>query len=108
MENPKDHIYVLLADDMYEWQWRPLEREVGRQFELADCEVKSNWRRNTSACAKDSTFRNALHPEDIEDIAGAYFRQVAEHKAVILAAVIDKRSLYDEATSLLMHQKAYE
>ena len=69
-----------------------LRREVGWQFGLAYCEVKSNWLRDTSACAKDSAFRNALRPEDIEDIAGAYFRQVAERKAVIPALVIDKRS----------------
>ena len=75
---------------------------------MADCEVKSNWLSNTSACGKDGAFRNALHPEDIEDIAGAYFRQVAERKAVIPAAVIDKRRLCDETTSFLMHRKAYE
>lgn len=85
-----------------------LRREVGRQFELADYEVKSNWLRDTSACAKDGAFRNALRPEDIDDIAGAYFRQVAEREAVILAAVIDKRHLYDETTSFLTHRKAYE
>ena len=77
-------------------------------FDLADCEVKSNWLRDTSACAKDGAFRNALRPEDIDDIAGAYFRQVAEREAVILAAVIDKRHLYDETTSFLTHRKAYE
>ena len=43
-------------------------------FDLADCKVKSNWLSNTSACGKDGAFRNALRPEDIEDIAGAYFR----------------------------------
>ncbi len=122
-ENPKDHIYVLLAVGMYERQWRPFEREISGlklaladrlhqtgigPFDLADCEVKSNWLRNPSARAKDSIFLNALHPSDIENIASAYFRQVAERKAVILASVIDKRSLYDETTSSLMHQKAYE
>ena len=85
-----------------------LRREVGRQFELADCEVKSNWLHNTSACGKDGAFRNALPPAGIEDIASAYFRTGAERKAVILASVIDKRSLYDETTSFLTHRKAYE
>ena len=80
-ENPKDHIYVLLAVGMYERQWRPFEREISglklaladrlRQngigpFDLADCEVKSNWLRNPSARQKSSAFLNALSPEDIQ------------------------------------------
>ncbi len=58
MEKPKDHLYVLLAVGMYEGQWRPFETEISglkleladrlsrrgkSRFELADCEVKSNW-----------------------------------------------------------------
>lgn len=56
-ENPKEHIYVLLAVGMYERQWRPFEWEISQlkleladrlqedgkgPFELADCEVKSS------------------------------------------------------------------
>ena len=56
--NPKDHLYVLLAVGMYERQWRFFDSELSRlklelayflrrdgkgNFELADCEVKSNW-----------------------------------------------------------------
>lgn len=121
--DPKDHIYVLLAVGMYERQWRPFDREVSQlkleladrlrqegigPFDLADCEVKSNWLRNPQGRAKDSKFLNALHASDIENIASTYFQQVAKRKAVILASVIDKRLLDAETTSSKMHQKAYE
>jgi len=122
-ENRKDHIYVLLAVGMFERQWRPFEPEVsGLQpalvnrlqqdgvgpFDLADCEVKSNWIRNPSARAKDSAFLNALDKDDVDNIASAYFRQVSTRNVVTLASVIDKRYLRDGTSSATMHQKAYE
>lgn len=122
-ENPKDHIYVLLAVGMYEGQWRPFEREVSRvkldliarlrregdrQFELADCEVKSNWLRNPSARQKSSPFLRELSPEDIQRITDVYFDQVARRNAVVMAAVIDKRYLYPGTTGTDLHQRAYE
>lgn len=122
-ENPKDHIYVLLAVGMYERQWRPFEREISglklaladrlRQngigpFDLADCEVKSNWLRNPSARQKSSAFLNALSPEDIQRLTDVYFDQVARRNAVVMASVIDKRRLYPGTTATALHQRAYE
>lgn len=122
-EDPKDHIYVLLAVGMYERQWRPFDRELSQlklglaarlrqdgvgPFDLADCEVKSNWLRNPQGRAKGSKFLDALYASDIENIASTYFQQVTKRKTVVLASVIDKRSLYAETTASVMHQKAYE
>jgi hypothetical protein len=57
----KDHIYVLTAISLYEWKWRHFDRQIANlklelrdhlyrtrhlRFDLADCEVKSNWIRN--------------------------------------------------------------
>lgn len=122
-ENPKDHIYVLLAVGMYERQWRPFDIEVSQLklgladrlwqegvglFDLADCEVKSNWLRNPNARSKESKFLESLNTADIENIASTYFQQVRKRKAVILASVIDKRCLYAETNSSDLHRKAYE
>ena len=69
-DNPT-HIYVLLAVGIYEGQWVHFEREVSglklmladklrlrgfSEFDLADCEVKSNWLRNPKGREKGSTF----------------------------------------------------
>ena len=60
-EKPKNHLYVLLAVGMYEGQWHHFERAISNtkleladylrrgkkgDFDLASCEVKSNWIRN--------------------------------------------------------------
>jgi hypothetical protein len=114
---------VLLAVGMFETQWRPFERAIsnlkleladylrrdGRgRFELADCEVKSNWIRNAGEREKKSPFLHALHADDIERLVGAYFTQVIERKTVVVSAVIDKRHLHDHMTHETLHKKAYE
>lgn len=122
-EKPKDHLYVLLAVGIFERQWRPLERDISNlkleladylrragkgQFDLADCEVKSNWIRNAKERAEKSPFLNALHADDLERLVAAYFRQLADRNAVVMAAVIDKRHLRDHVTHETLHKKAYE
>lgn len=122
-ENPRDHLYVLLAVGMYERQWRPFEREIARvklelahylgrdgrgPFNLADCEVKSNWIRNAKERAKNSPFLDALHEDDRERLVAAYFHQIEARKVVIIAAVIDKRHLHEHMTHEILHKKAYE
>ena len=76
-KKPKDHLYVLHAVGMYEGQWRPFETEfsglkleladrLSRQgkggFELADCEVKSNWVRIPGEREKRSWFLHGRLP----------------------------------------------
>lgn len=122
-EKPKDHIYVLLAVGMYERQWRPFDMEVSglkltlanrlRQngkgiFNLADCEVKSNWLRNPDGRGKSSPFLNALSSDERQSLTDVYLAQVAKRKTVLIASVIDKRYLYQGMTDETLHQRAYE
>lgn len=121
--NPKDHLYVLLAVGMYEGQWRTFESELSLlklelayflkrdgkgNFELADCEVKSNWVRLPGERAKRSPFLDGLHSGDLTRLTEAYYEQVIERKTVIMAAVIDKRYLRDYMNHEQLHKKAYE
>ncbi|MDE0033453.1 MAG: DUF3800 domain-containing protein [Deltaproteobacteria bacterium] len=120
---PKDHLYVLLAVGMFERQWRPFEVDLSRlklelayflkrdgkgDFQLADCEVKSNWVRIPAERAKRSPFLHGLHPMDLTRLAEAYYEQVIKRKTVIMATVIDKRYLLDYMNHEQLHKKAYE
>lgn len=122
-KNPKDHLYVLLAVGMYERKWRTFELAISRlkleltdhlkrrgkgHFDLADCEVKSNWIRIERERQKRSSFLHALHDEELGRLAEAYFQQIFINNMVIVAVVIDKRYLYDHMTHELLHKKAYE
>ncbi len=122
-EKPKDHLYVLLSVGMYEGQWRRFETEISGlkleladylkrdgkgRFELADCEVKSNWVRAPTEREKRSRFLHALHRDDMTRLTDAYFRQVADRNTVIMSSVIDKRFLHDHITHETLHMKAYE
>ena len=122
-ENPKDHIYVLLAVGMYERQWWPFEMEVSqlkieladrlyregvRQFDLAACEVKSNWLRRPDERQKRSPFLHALSSDDIQRLTDVYFDQVAKRNVVVIASVVDKRILPPRTSFRELHQKAYE
>ena len=108
---------------MYEGQWRPfdsaisglklfladhLERDGKDPFELADCEVKSNWVRVRTEREKRSPFLHALHQDDLTDLTEAYSRQVAKRNTVIMSSVIDKRCLNSSVTHETLHTTAYE
>ena len=123
IEQPKDHVYVLLAVGIFERQWRPFDLEISRvkleladylardgrgSYNLAECEIKSNWIRHRGARAKRSPFLDALHADDLDRLVSTYYRQVKDRKAVLLATVIDKRKLYPETTSETLHRRAYE
>lgn len=122
-EQPKDHLYVLLAVGMYEGQWFAFDRAITRlklelidyarklgkgRFELADCEVKSNWVRNVKEREKKSPFLSSLDGKDIERLMRCFFTQVEERRCVLMAAVIDKRYLHDHVDHEILHKKAYE
>ena len=122
-EKPKDHLYVLLAVGMYERKWRHFDFAISRlklelanylkheskgHFELADCEVKSNWVRNDSERKRRSPFLYALHFDDLKRLTDAYFQQVVECNMAVVVAVIDKRYLRDYMTDEMLHKKAYE
>jgi hypothetical protein len=122
-EAPKNHLYVLLAVGMFERQWRPFDRLISNvkleladylrrdgkgTFELADCEVKSNWIRNSKERQQRSAFLSALHADDLERLVGSYFNQLSDRNMIIMAAVIDKRYLHEHMTHETLHKKAYE
>lgn len=122
-EKPKDHLYVLLAVGMYEGQWRHFGTTISglnieladylkwdgkSRFELADCEVKSNWIRVPTEREKRSPFLHALHQDDMTRLTDSYFRQVTERNTVIMCSVIDKRFLHDHITHETLHMRACE
>ena len=122
-DQPKDHIYVLLAVGLYERQWRPFESDISRlklelahflrrdgngHFDLADCEIKSSWLRHAPTRSQNSPFLAALHPDDMSRLVDAYYDQLNTRNAVVIASVIDKRELRANATHEYMHRWAYE
>jgi len=122
-EKPKDHLYVLLAVGIWDGQWARFERDVSNvkleladflnrqgkgRFDLADCEVKSNWLRNAKERAEKSAYLSALDDHDRERLVASFFNQLEPRRAVIMAAVIDKRHLRDHMTHETLHKKAYE
>jgi hypothetical protein len=122
-EKPKDHLYVLLAVGLWEGQWRRFDhnialvkleladylRKQGKgPFDLADCEIKSNWLRYPKVREEKSPFLHGLDDRDRERPVAAYFNQLEPRRAVVMAAVIDKRHLRDHVTHETLHKKAYE
>lgn len=122
-EQPKSHLYVLLAVGMFERQWKHFDREISGlklqlaerlaregngEYELADCEIKSNWIRQRIARARHSRFLDSLNDDDVERLVGTYYKQVNARKTVLLASVIDKRELYADTTQDTLHKLAYE
>ena len=120
---PKDHIYVLTAIGLFEYRWRHLDREIANlkveladhlyrtrklKFDLADCEVKSNWIRNPKERREKSPFLDALSDADRECLVACYFHQISAQKMTLFAVVIDKRKLHGHVDSELLHKKAYE
>jgi hypothetical protein len=122
-EKPKDHLYVLLAVGLWEGQWRRFDHNIALvkleladhmrrrgkgPFDLADCEVKSNWIRNAKERELKSPFLHGLDDKDRERLVTSYFTQLLPRRAVVMAAVIDKRHLHDHMTHETLHKKAYE
>jgi hypothetical protein len=120
---PKDHIYALIAIGLFEYRWRHLDREIANlkleladhlhrtrrlKFDLADCEVKSNWIRNPKERKEKSPFLDALSDADRERLVACYFRQISAQKMTLFSVVIDKRKLHGHIDSELLHKKAYE
>jgi len=119
----KDNLYVLLAIGIWEGNWRKLDRAVAHvkleladylrrdgkgAYELADCEVKSNWIRNVKEREKKSPFLFNLDGADRERLVKTFFEQLENSRAIIFAVVIDKRYLHEHMTYETLHKKAYE
>ena len=119
----KDHLYVLIAVSLYEHHWRRFDREIANlklelrdhlhrvrrlEFDLADCELKSNWIRNPKERRERSPFLDALTDADRERLVACFFRQLPAQRMTLFAVVMDKRKLRGHMTSELLHKKAYE
>lgn len=122
-EKPKDFLYVLLAVGMYERKWwtfdqtitkikldlaHRLHRDAKGFFDLADCEIKSNWVRNNSERNKSSKFLHSLDKGSLSNLTNTYYEQINKCNMIIIAVVIDKRYLRDHVTHETLHKKAYE
>ncbi len=121
--NPKDHIYVLTAVGLHERKWFTLNKNVSSikltlakklasegkgQFDLSECEVKSNWIRNPKEREKKSPFLHNLSEEDLGRLVRCFLEQPKALNAVVMTAVIDKRYLQDHLDHEKLHKKAYE
>lgn len=108
---------------MFEKNWRSFDRDISHvklelaeylrrnnkgRFELADCEIKSNWLRHKKEREKKSPFLHALDEKDTQRLIDVFYKQISLQKTVIMAAVIDKRHLHDHMTDEFLHKKAYE
>lgn len=119
----KDHIYSLTSIGLWEGRWRSFEREIANlklqftdqlnrthrlQFNLADCEMKSNWIRNPKERADKSPFLTALSSDERERLVACYFRQIPLQHMTLFSVVVDKRKLRGHMTPETLHKKAYE
>lgn len=122
-DKPKDHLYVLLTVGMFEGQWKHFDREIAHiklelanylrrdgkgHFDLASCEIKSNWLRNPKEREQRSPFLHALDAADRETLVATFFKQLQTRNMIVMAAIIDKRHLHDHMTHETLHKKAYE
>jgi len=119
---PKDHIYVLTAVSLFEFRWRRFERAINQKkrdyidiirrthvvpFELADCEVKSNWVRNP----KERNARPFLSKRtdlELTALTDLYYTQLSLHNMQVFAVVVDKRCLRDYMDAAKIHRKSWE
>jgi hypothetical protein len=64
--------------------------------------------RNRKERTAKSPFLAALCDADIERIVATFFRQIEARRAVLMAAVIDKRHIRAHVDAEILHKKAYE
>jgi hypothetical protein len=119
----KDHIYALTAVALWEGRWRRFDREIANlklefadqlnrtrqlRFDLADCELKSNWIRNPKERAEKSPFLASLSDAERERLVACFFRQIPAQHMTLFSVVFDKRKLREHMTHETLHKKAYE
>lgn len=121
--SPKDHIYVLTAVGLYERKWARFDRTISNlkleladhlkrqgagNYDLAACEVKSNWLRNSKGRKEQSPFLHNLDESDRTRIKDVFYAQLRDNNMLVMSAVIDKRLLHAHTTAETLHKKAYE
>jgi hypothetical protein len=118
----KDHIYVLAAVCLFEHRWHGFEKTLNRKkreyidiirrthgtaFELADCEIKSNWIRIPKE-RNSRPFLSKLTDADITTLVDLYYAQLARHNMQIFSVIVDKRHLHDFMDAGKIHRKSWE
>ncbi|MGE4565612.1 MAG: DUF3800 domain-containing protein [Victivallaceae bacterium] len=120
----RERFYVLASVGMFERRWKKFHFEIenvkkgilkrinddyGLALDLSrDTEVKSTYLRNPNA-RKNHPF--SLFQTDFErkTLSDAFFEQIEEIKAIVIAVVIDKRYIDNRLSSQLeLHNKAWE
>ncbi|MGB0343130.1 MAG: DUF3800 domain-containing protein [Parvibaculales bacterium] len=122
---PKDgkNVYVLLAVGVPETRWKGFDRDISNlklelsdelkrrgkgDFDLADCEIKSNWLRNPQNSKGKSPFLEALDEADRTRIADLFYKEAGRRDTIIIAGIIDKCCVHDNMTGGEMHKFAYQ
>lgn len=115
-------LYVLTAVSLFERDWHGFEKTINRRktdlirriggetplrLELADCEIKSNWIRNSKERAERAFLAN-LTVDELNDLIGLYYAQLEFHKMHVLSVLIDKRFLKPYLDQEKIHRKAWE
>jgi len=120
----KEHLYVLTAVSLFEKRWKDFDRAITnlkleladylyrcqrtKQFDLADCEVKSTWLRIPREREKQSPFLTALADADRTRLAKLFYDQLKAQRMAVFSVVVDKRKLHDHVDQHILHKKAYE
>lgn len=119
----KEHLYVLTAVSLFEFEWHKFEREITnlklelsdalkrraqQKFTLADCEVKSAWLRNPKQREKESPFLHQLTDSERVRVAETFFGQLEPRKMHLFSVVVDKRKLRDHVDHDILFKKAFE
>jgi hypothetical protein len=119
---PNDWLYVLTAVSLFEHRWHGFDKtlsrrkrelieriykDTGRQLDLADCELKSNWVRIPKERAR-RPFLASLSEVELKDLVDLFYRQLSHHPMFIFSVVVDKRHLFDYMTEERLHRKGWE
>lgn len=119
----KEHLYVLTAVSLFEFEWKKFEREVtnlklelsdnlkrraGIHLSLAECEVKSCWFRVPKQREKESRFLHLLTDSERTRLADLFFDQLTSRKMNLFSVVVDKRKLRDHVNHDILFKKAFE
>lgn len=119
----KEHLYVLTAVSLFEFEWKKFEREVtnlklefsdtlkrrtGKVLSLAECEIKSVWLRIPKQREQESPFLHLLTNSERTRIANLFFDQLTSRKMHLFSVVVDKRKLHDHVDHDILFKKAFE
>lgn len=117
-----DPIFVLTAVSLHEQQWHGFAKTIdryklrlaqkirernGTRLELADCEIKSNWLRQPKERKKHS-FLKDLKEQEVRELVGIFYQQLAYHDMRIFSVVIDKTCLHHHFDQEKLQRKAWE